>query len=81
MKSIAIFAIPVLATFLLLGNAISQRKPDKDISMAVADTSVVYSYDAAGNRIKRRLNTTSAKAILLPTDSLTTKTDTLNIQD
>lgn len=53
----------------------------KNISMAVADTSVVYSYDAAGNRIKRRLNTTSAKAILLPTDSLTTKTDTLNIQD
>lgn len=81
MKRIAILSIPILATFLLSGNAISQQKPDRDCSMAVADTSVMYSYDAAGNRIKRRLNTTSAKAILLPTDSLTTKTDTLNIQD
>ena len=54
MKRIAILAIPILATFLLSGNAISQQKPDRDCSMAVADTSVVYSYDAAGNRIKRR---------------------------
>lgn len=55
MKRIAFLVVQVLVTFLLSGNTISQQKTDGDRCLTAADTSVVYSYDAAGNRTKERL--------------------------
>lgn len=80
MKRLSILTVPILLTSLLSGNAISQQKPNGDISIAVADTSVVYSYDAAGNRIKKKIRVTSSKVMSLEPDSLTTSSDTLNLK-
>lgn len=80
MKRIAFLVVPVLVTFLLSGNTISQQKTDGDRCLTAADTSVVYSYDAAGNRIKRTISVTSSKTISLQPDSVKTVSDTLNLK-